>query len=98
MAHSIGFGQWLKSRRKALDLTQKMFAERVHCSPETIYKIESEQRRPSTQLANLIANELNISPAELDDFVTFARSKEKISTGASTLPTNTMAGHLYSAQ
>ena len=34
----VSFGEWLKQRRKALDLTQNELAERVGCSLATIRK------------------------------------------------------------
>src|SRR5262245_61951434 len=67
------FGQWLKDRRKALDLTQYDLAERVGCSGETIRKIEAGAVRPSRQVAELIAEALGVPPAERADFVSMAR-------------------------
>ena len=46
------FGNWVKHRRKALDLTQLELAQRVGCSLATIVKIESDERRPSRQDAS----------------------------------------------
>ena len=76
MVQEITFAQWLKSRRKNLDLTQQVLAARVNCSVETIYKIEAGQRRPSNQIAQLLGQTLNIPTSELDAFVKFARSQE----------------------
>ena len=45
------FGQWLKQRRKALDLTQEEFAQRVGCAVSMLQKIEVDERRPSPQMA-----------------------------------------------
>jgi len=45
------FGSWLGQRRKALDLTQVELADLVGCSVTTIHKIEADERRPSTQIA-----------------------------------------------
>jgi transcriptional regulator with XRE-family HTH domain len=55
------FCEWLKRRRKALDLTQVELAERAGCSVGTLRKIESGDRRPSKQLAGLLAKSLEIS-------------------------------------
>jgi transcriptional regulator with XRE-family HTH domain len=44
------FGTWIRRRRKALDLTQQL-AERIGCSLSLIFKIESDERRPSRQIA-----------------------------------------------
>ncbi len=75
MVQQITFSQWLKTRRKMLDLTQQALAERVSCSVEMIYKIEAGQRRPSAQIARLLAAELNIPPNEQAAFVRFARAE-----------------------
>jgi predicted ATPase/transcriptional regulator with XRE-family HTH domain len=72
------FGQWLKERRKAADLTQAELAERVGCSPIMIAKIESGERRPSKQIAELLARRLNIPPAQVEAFITFARGQTDI--------------------
>ncbi|HMT20921.1 MAG TPA: helix-turn-helix transcriptional regulator, partial [Promineifilum sp.] len=42
-------------RRKALDLTRAGLAQQVSCSSETIKKIERDERRPSRQVAELLA-------------------------------------------
>lgn len=73
MNADLSFGLWLKKRRKALDLTQSALAERVGCSHATIEKIESEERRPSIQIAELLAEALEIPPAERDNFLRIAR-------------------------
>ena len=49
------FGFWIKRRRKSLDLTQQELARRIGCSPSLIFKIESDERRPSRQIAELEA-------------------------------------------
>jgi predicted ATPase/DNA-binding XRE family transcriptional regulator len=74
MMASISFGRWIKQRRKALDLTQEQIAKRVGCAEVTIFKIEADERRPSKQIAELLAHHLAIPAADHDAFVTFARS------------------------
>jgi predicted ATPase/DNA-binding XRE family transcriptional regulator len=69
------FGQWLKLRRKALDLTQDALADRVACSVGTIRKIESEERRPSAQIAERLAEILAIPQNERTSFLRFARGE-----------------------
>jgi predicted ATPase/transcriptional regulator with XRE-family HTH domain/Tfp pilus assembly protein PilF len=73
MSESAAFGQWLRQRRKAYDLTQEDLAERVNCGFETIRKIESGRRRPSRSMAELLGQALGIPAAELPAFVEFAR-------------------------
>lgn len=66
------FGTWLKLRRKALDLTREQLAQQVGYSAATIRKIEAEERRPSEELIQRLAEILNLPPAELDAFRKFA--------------------------
>jgi predicted ATPase/DNA-binding CsgD family transcriptional regulator/DNA-binding XRE family transcriptional regulator len=68
------FGTWLKQRRKALDLTRESLADRVGCSWETIRKIEDGARRPSLQMAELLAEHLAVPSEERVAFVQFARA------------------------
>jgi transcriptional regulator with XRE-family HTH domain len=72
------FGKWVKRRRKALDLTQQEFANRVGCSLATIIKIEADERRPSRQVAELLANHLDIPPDQRDLFLKIARQEKGI--------------------
>ena len=67
------FGIWVKRRRKALDLTQQQLAQRVGCSLATIVKIESDERRPSRQIAALLAEYLEIPMEQRDLFLKVAR-------------------------
>ena len=39
MNDEVSFGQWVRRRRKSLDLTQKQLADRVGCATATIVKI-----------------------------------------------------------
>jgi predicted ATPase/transcriptional regulator with XRE-family HTH domain len=68
------FGHWLKTRRKALDLTQAELAKRVGCATISIQLMETGKRRPSKQMAELIASQLNIPIEEHQDFIKFARA------------------------
>jgi predicted ATPase/DNA-binding XRE family transcriptional regulator len=72
------FGNWVKQRRKVLDLTQNDLAARIACSPGTIKKIESQQRQPSRQLAELLIRELKIDPNERDYFMSLARGTDVV--------------------
>ncbi|HKP51872.1 MAG TPA: tetratricopeptide repeat protein [Chloroflexia bacterium] len=67
------FSSWLKERRKALGLSRKELAERVGCSEVTIVKLEMEERRPSRQIAELLAQCLELEEAERAAFVELAR-------------------------
>lgn len=52
MDEQLAFGQWLKRRRKALDLTQAELARRAGCAAGTIRQLEAGELRPSKQLAS----------------------------------------------
>ncbi|HSK66339.1 MAG TPA: helix-turn-helix transcriptional regulator, partial [Anaerolineales bacterium] len=72
------FGSWVKRRRKALDLTQQKLAWLVGCSLATIVKIEADERRPSHQVAALLAQHLGIPPDQQDLFLKIARQEKSI--------------------
>ncbi len=73
---SVSFGEWIKQRRKSLDLTQQRLAQAVGCSVVLIRKIESEERRPSRQVAGLLAEALQVPSEERDRFIMVARQEK----------------------
>lgn len=73
---ATSFGQWLKQRRKALGLTQEELAQQVSCAAITIKKIEADQRRPSRQIAERLADQLLIAAEERTFFLHLARAAE----------------------
>jgi predicted ATPase/transcriptional regulator with XRE-family HTH domain len=70
------FGQWLRQQRKSRDFTQEELADRIGCAIETIRKIESGRRRPSRQMAELLAVALGASSEEVRALVDLARASE----------------------
>lgn len=72
------FGTWIKRRRKALDLTQQELAKKVGCSLSAIFKIEADARRPSRQIAELLAKYLEIPTEQRDLFIHVARRKKGV--------------------
>jgi len=84
------FGEWLRQRRSELHLTREQFARRVGCSVSALRKIEDGERRPSGQIAELLANCLNIAPAERSTFVNVARGEWSVDRLAS--PSQPIAG------
>jgi predicted ATPase/DNA-binding XRE family transcriptional regulator len=70
----LTFGTWLKRRRRAHDIICEELAGRIGCAPSTLYKIEADLRRPSQQVATLLAQQLNIPPDQLQAFIHFART------------------------
>ena len=81
------FGAWLKRRRRQLDLTQEALAEKVGCSVATIQKIEADERRPSRQIAELLAAVLEIPPADRTTFVRTARGELRVDRLSEVTPT-----------
>jgi predicted ATPase/DNA-binding XRE family transcriptional regulator len=69
------FGQWLKTRRVELDLTQGDLARRISYSPETIRKIEAGALKPSKQIVDLLADHLGIPSSQRDAFLAFATDR-----------------------
>jgi predicted ATPase/DNA-binding XRE family transcriptional regulator len=84
---NASFGQWVKARRNELDLTPAALAERVGCAPVTLYKIEAGERRPSRQMAELLAEHLDIPPEQRAAFLQHARAEGALPTPP---PANTL--------
>lgn len=72
------FGAWLKQRRKILDLTQAEVSQRAGCTVYALRKIESGERKPSKQLAGLLADALDIPPDIQSTFIRSARGELNI--------------------
>jgi WD40 repeat protein/transcriptional regulator with XRE-family HTH domain len=75
MDESESFGFWIRRRRKALDLTHKVLADQVGCAVITIRKIEADERRPSRQIAERLAECLAVPPADREAFMRAARAE-----------------------
>jgi D-alanyl-D-alanine carboxypeptidase (penicillin-binding protein 5/6) len=58
---AMSFGEWLRGQRKKRHMTQAELARLVHCATVTIRKIEANERRPSRQLAELLAERLEFA-------------------------------------
>src|SRR5437773_6984052 len=94
MDGDASFGRWLQRRRKALDLTQEALAARVGCSVATIRKLETDARRPSRQIAEILAGVLAIAPGERAAFLKAARAELAVDQlGASLPPLGPVAAH-----
>src|SRR5689334_5332278 len=83
MVNDPTFGPWLRTQRRARDLTQEKLARQVGCSSDLIAKIEAGQRRPSRQVAELLATALDIAAADRASFIQWARTGASIATGMS---------------
>jgi non-specific serine/threonine protein kinase len=73
MERTVSFGYWVRRQRKALDLTQQVLADRVGCSLAAIKKIESDERRPSRQIAERLADILGVPANQREIFLEVAR-------------------------
>jgi predicted ATPase/transcriptional regulator with XRE-family HTH domain len=69
------FGEWLRGQREQRKLTREEFANRIGCSVAMLRKIEDGERRPSVQIAGLIANCLEIPLEEQSSFIKVARGE-----------------------
>lgn len=69
------FGRWVKHRRKLMDFTQAKLAQRVGCAVVTIKKIEQDERWPSQQMAELLAEHLAVPQQERGHFISMARGQ-----------------------
>src|SRR6185503_15742689 len=73
MHESISFGTWLRQQRRALDLTQKAFADQVGCAEITVRRMEADEYKPSNELALVLLEKLGIPEPERTQWVRFAR-------------------------
>ncbi len=69
------FGAWLKQRRKRLHLTQRDLAEQAGYAEVTLRKVEAEELRPSREMAQRLAEVLQVPPQEQARFLRFARAE-----------------------
>src|SRR5262245_31109896 len=75
MSELFSFGAWVRQRRRVLDLTRDELAAQVGCSVMTIRRIETDERRPSKQLAARLADFLHIPADERPAFLHVARGE-----------------------
>jgi predicted ATPase/transcriptional regulator with XRE-family HTH domain len=75
MEGDASFGHWLRLRRKTLRLSCVEVARRVGCATITLRKIEADERRPSEQIAEKLAEHLTVAPQERLTFVKVARGE-----------------------
>jgi WD40 repeat protein/transcriptional regulator with XRE-family HTH domain len=96
MVDEHNFGQMVRTRRRALELTQEDLARRVGCAAITVRKIEAGSMRPSQQVAERLALALQIPP---DEQVAFAHAARTVRVGAlAILPTAPVGDNLLSVR
>jgi predicted ATPase/class 3 adenylate cyclase/DNA-binding XRE family transcriptional regulator/predicted negative regulator of RcsB-dependent stress response len=67
------FGEWVQRRRRSLALSGARLAAQIGVAEITIRKIEADERRPSVQIAQLLAQHLGIPADQHERFVQVAR-------------------------
>src|SRR6188508_292420 len=68
------FGDWLRQQRHDRGVTQDDLAEYLGFSAALLRKLEAGERRPSVQIAELLADYFRIPADEWAAFVAFART------------------------
>jgi transcriptional regulator with XRE-family HTH domain len=79
MSNKTSFGGWLKQRRSELGVTQEELSNQLVFSSALLRKLESSERRPSGQVAALLAEYFHIPVDEQEAFITFARTGGMVS-------------------
>lgn len=79
LEHSASFGEWLTQRRQSLHLPRAELAARIGCAVVTLRKIESDERRPSRQMAEQLAEPLAILATQREVFIRVARGELPVS-------------------
>lgn len=67
------FGDWLRRKRKASDLSQEQLAIKAVCSIDTIRKIESGERKASRDMARSLLVALKVPEADMPAIIALAR-------------------------
>jgi transcriptional regulator with XRE-family HTH domain len=95
MDQGTSFSDWLRRRRKGLDLTQQDLAHLVDYSRSAIRRIEAGELRPSKELARRLIEALGIPEEQQSQFLRLARGDREqgtldpFSSGDSSVPTLT---------
>lgn len=95
----ISFSRWLRRLRSQHDLTQEQLALRVNCATATLRALEAGTRRPSRDMAERLADLLNVPIPERSEFLRLARTPlEPTTPEEPELPTRPTTGaHLVAA-
>jgi transcriptional regulator with XRE-family HTH domain len=72
-AEDLSFGEWLRQRRRMLDLTQQELADQVGCARITLRRIEAGALKPSAELASVLLKKLGAPQDKLERWLQFAR-------------------------
>lgn len=83
----LTFGDWLRQRCQALDLTHAELATSVGCSVSALRKFEADELRRSRPLAEALAGALEIALEDRAAFVGCARDTPGADTTRLPIPT-----------
>src|SRR5215217_3339580 len=75
MEYAASFGEWFREYRKQLHIQRAELAARLGCASVTLRKIETDERRPSRQMAEQLADHLSIPNKMRDAFIRVARGE-----------------------
>ena len=87
MEAEVSFGAWVTRQRKALDLSREQLARCAGYSVSALRKIEGDERRPSRQMAKLLADCLQVPPDQRSMFVQVARGQLRVERLVAVVPT-----------
>ncbi len=73
----LSFGRWLKVCRVARRVTQAELAKRTGYATVTIRKLESDDLRPSRQIAAKIGAQLELDPEACSDLIRYAQGEAR---------------------
>ena len=73
MLTEVSFGEWLKRQRNTRGLNREQLAHQIGCAVITLRKIEAEERHPSTQIVDRLAEIFDVPQNERTAFLRFAR-------------------------
>ena len=96
MVETLSFGEWLRHRRRELDLTQAELGHQVGCARITIRKLEADQMHPSRQLAEVLIERIGVPGEERENFIRFARGEQPTGSVVTTSPKHNLPYSLSS--
>ncbi len=80
-AEIVSIGEWIQHRRTAMGMTRAGLARKVGCAEVTIKKIEKDERKPSAQIAELLAEHLLIPDMQREKFLQMCRGSYVAASG-----------------
>ena len=73
MVEHSPFGEWLRRKRRDLDLSRRELANLAGCAEVTLRRIESGTLKPSKELASSLLMSVGAPQNELEQWIRFAR-------------------------